>query len=125
MKMMSSPRSRRELLLMGTAAGAAVLMDSPLSAQAEKAGSAGSLPAIDVKSHGAAGDAKTDDTAAFQRALDAASAQGGGVVYAPSGRYLFKGHTVQVSSVLAVIHDLCSGLFDRGQGLPLVRCPRL
>jgi len=72
MKMMSSPRSRRELLLLGTAAGAAALMESPLSAQPQRAGSAGSLPAIDVRSHGAVGDARTDDTAAFQRALDAA-----------------------------------------------------
>jgi hypothetical protein len=89
--MMSGPRSRRDLLLMGTAVGAAALMDLPLSAQVQGAGSVGSLPAIDVKSHGAVGDGVTDDTAAFQQALAAASAQGGGRVYAPPGRYLFKG----------------------------------
>ena len=92
MKMISSPRSRRDLLLLGTAAGAAALMDSPLSAQTQQADKAGALPAIDVKSHGAAGDARADDTEAFQRALEAASAQGGGVVYAPSGRYLLQGN---------------------------------
>jgi hypothetical protein len=91
MKMMSSPRSRRDLLLLGTAAGAAALMDTPLAAQSRRAGTAGTLPAIDVKSHGAVGDATADDTIAFQQALDAASAQGGGAVYAPPGRYLFKG----------------------------------
>ncbi len=37
------------------------------------------------------GDGATDDTAAFQRALDAASKAGGGTVYAPSGRYLCRG----------------------------------
>jgi hypothetical protein len=47
--MMSSPHSRRDLLLLGTAAGAAVLMDSPLLAQAQRPGSAGTLPVIDVK----------------------------------------------------------------------------
>jgi hypothetical protein len=38
MKMISSPRSRRDLLLLGTAAGAAALMGSPLSAQTQQAG---------------------------------------------------------------------------------------
>jgi hypothetical protein len=87
---MSGPSSRRDLLLLGTAAGAAVLMDSPLLAQAQRPGSAGTLPVIDVKSHGAVGDATADDTAAFQQALAAASAQGGGTVYAPPGRYLLR-----------------------------------
>ncbi|MFZ1941254.1 MAG: glycosyl hydrolase family 28-related protein [Terracidiphilus sp.] len=44
-----------------------------------------------VKEFGAVGDAANDDTAAFQRALDAVSRAGGGTVYAPPGRYLFKG----------------------------------
>jgi hypothetical protein len=119
MKTISSLRSRRDLLLLGTAAGAAVLMDPPLSVQGQRAGIVGSLPAIDVKSHGAAGDARTDDTAAFQRALDAAEAQGGGVVYAPSGRYLFKGTVnvpvgVTLSGSFAYVPSH-SGTRDRGQ----------
>jgi hypothetical protein len=77
MKMMSSSRSRIDLLLLGTVASASVLIDATLSAQAQRRGSAGTLPALDVKSHGALGDARTDDTVAFQRALDDASAQGG------------------------------------------------
>jgi hypothetical protein len=44
-----------------------------------------------VREFGAAGDAVSDDTAAFQRALDAVSRAGGGTVYAPPGRYLFRG----------------------------------
>jgi hypothetical protein len=40
----------------------------------------------------ARGDGKTDDTAAFQKALDAAAAAGGGIVFAPAGRYLIKSH---------------------------------
>ncbi len=45
-----------------------------------------------VGDFGAKGDGKTDDTAAFQKALDAAGAAGGGVVQAPRGNYFFAGH---------------------------------
>jgi len=45
-----------------------------------------------VRDFGATGDGKTDDTAAFQKALDAAHQAGGGVVLAPRGNYLFAGH---------------------------------
>ncbi len=44
-----------------------------------------------VLDFGAAGDGETDDTAAFQEAMDAAWAAGGGVVWAPTGEYLFEG----------------------------------
>jgi hypothetical protein len=47
--------------------------------------------AQNVRNFGAIGDAATDDTAAFQRALDAVSHAGGGSVYAPPGRYVFRG----------------------------------
>lgn len=45
-----------------------------------------------VRDFGAKGDGQTDDTAAFQKAMDAAKAAGGGVVYAPRGNYFFAGH---------------------------------
>jgi hypothetical protein len=44
-----------------------------------------------VRDYGAVGDGKTDDTAAFQTALDAASKAGGGIVHAPRGNYFFTG----------------------------------
>ncbi|UCF17599.1 MAG: hypothetical protein JSW59_09085 [Phycisphaerales bacterium] len=44
-----------------------------------------------VRDFGAVGDGKTDDTAAFQKALNAAAEAEGGVVHAPRGNYLFKG----------------------------------
>ncbi|NQT04012.1 MAG: hypothetical protein HQ580_18445 [Planctomycetes bacterium] len=47
---------------------------------------------FNVRSFGALGDGKTDDTAAFQKALDAAGEAGGGVVYAPRGNYFFASH---------------------------------
>jgi hypothetical protein len=44
-----------------------------------------------VRDYGAKGDGKTDDTAAFQKALDACAKTGGGTVHAPRGNYLFAG----------------------------------
>lgn len=40
---------------------------------------------------GAVGDGKTDNTAAFQKALEDAAAAGGGVVHVPAGHYRFDG----------------------------------
>ncbi|MBI3849317.1 MAG: hypothetical protein HY298_03345 [Verrucomicrobia bacterium] len=48
--------------------------------------------ALSVRDFGAKGDGTTDDTAAFQRALDAATKAGGGIVHAPRGNYFFAGH---------------------------------
>lgn len=52
-----------------------------------------------VRDYGAKGDGKTDDTAAFQKALNAAARAGGGVVYAPRGNYRFAGHLNVPSAV--------------------------
>ncbi len=48
-----------------------------------------SLPVANVRDHGARGDGRASDKAAFEAAVDALDAQGGGVVYIPPGRYLF------------------------------------
>lgn len=45
-----------------------------------------------VTNFGAKGDGKTDDTPAFQRALDAVGKAGGGIVYAPCGNYFLARH---------------------------------
>jgi hypothetical protein len=52
-----------------------------------------------VQNFGAKGDGKTDDTAAFQSALDAAAKAGSGTVYAPQGNYFFAGHLVVPQAV--------------------------
>ena len=46
------------------------------------------LNAATVREHGAKGDGVAKDTAAIQRALYAAAAQGGGTITVPAGRYL-------------------------------------
>jgi len=52
-----------------------------------------------VADFGAKGDGKTDDTAAFQKAMDTAGKAGGGVVNAPRGNYFFAGHLIIPSAV--------------------------
>ncbi len=47
---------------------------------------------VSVLDFGAKADGKTDDTAAFQKALDAVSKSGGGIVSAPRGNYFFAGN---------------------------------
>lgn len=46
---------------------------------------------LNVLDFGAVPDGQSDNTAAFQRALDVAGQRGGGVVYAPRGNYRFAG----------------------------------
>jgi len=83
--------SRRELLSLGAATGVMSVLGAPGVAYGAVHDHQAVQSPLSVKTFGAAGDAATDDTAAFQRALDAAHTSGGGVVYAPPGRYLFKG----------------------------------
>ena len=56
------------------------------------AGAATNAYFYSVQEFGARADGKTDDTGAFQKALEAAGTAGGGVVYAPRGTYFFAGH---------------------------------
>ncbi len=77
---------------------------------------------FDVRQFGAAGDGQTDDTAAFQRALDAAGKAGGGVVYASRGNYFFAGHLnvpngVTLSGIWQSV-PAHNGIRDRGMPKP-------
>ena len=48
----------------------------------------GAAADFSVRDHGAVGDGRTLDTAAIQKAIDAAAAAGGGRVVLPPGKYL-------------------------------------
>ncbi len=73
-----------------------------------------------VRDFGAKGDGKSDETAAFQKALDAASAAHGGIVYAPRGNYFFSGHLTVPGAVTlkGVWESVPSHLGVRNPGLP-------
>lgn len=77
---------------------------------------------FNVRSFGAAGDGQTDDTAAFQKALDVAEKAGGGIVYAPRGNYFFAGSlNVPNAVTLAGIWQSVpahNGLRDKGLPKP-------
>ena len=49
---------------------------------------AGVVPFYNVQSYGAIGTGQSLDTAAIQKAIDAAASSGGGIVYFPAGRFL-------------------------------------
>ena len=77
---------------------------------------------ISVLSFGAKGDENTDDTAAFQRALIECARQGGGIVYAPAGKYLIKSHlTIPEAVTLQGTWQAPATIMkpERGEGLPL------
>jgi hypothetical protein len=75
-----------------------------------------------VLDFGAKGDGKSDDTAAFQKAMDAAAQAGGGTVLAPRGNYFFAGHlNVPQAVTLKGIWESVpahNGIRDRGLPKP-------
>jgi polygalacturonase len=86
--MTTSDSSRRDLLKLSSLGLAAAAASFPVSAMAG-AQTTGAVPAFfDVRTFGATGSGRTLDTAAINRAIDAAAAAGGGMVYFPAGNYL-------------------------------------
>ena len=78
---------RRNFLVTGGLGVAAAAVPAVSFAAAAK-GRAVVQHEFDVRKYGAAGDGKTLDTEAVNRAIDAAAAAGGGVVLFPAGTYL-------------------------------------
>jgi polygalacturonase len=60
---------------------------------------------FDVRAFGAVGDGTNNDTAAFQKALDAAKTAGGGMVFVPPGNYLIGSITLGSRTTLQLTQD--------------------
>lgn len=88
---MDTPLTRRDALR-GGALAAAATAGVAWPSTAEPRGEPNMT--VNVRDHNAAGDGATDDTAAFQAALDQAGEAGGGVVTVPRGDYLIGGRLV-------------------------------
>ena len=69
--------------------GGGLAMASPAASEPPSGGLG--EPYLNVRKFGAHGNGKSDDTAAIQKALDAAGKQSGNVVLLPTGDYLIKG----------------------------------
>ena len=90
--MTPSPTTRREAF---TAIGLGLFGASlSTSARAAEPSNAPASHSLDVRAFGAKGDGATDDTAAFQTALNQAYQAGGGTVFVPPGRYLIATHLI-------------------------------
>ena len=89
--------TRRNWLSSAAMAGLAITGPAGLALAGSNVGSprrhpeAGSLHSHDVIAFGADGGGHSDATEAFQKALDAAHHDGGGIVHVPAGQYLIAG----------------------------------
>jgi hypothetical protein len=71
---------------------------------------------FDVRAHGALGDGVTDDSRAFQAALDAARAAGGGVVFVPAGTYVVAPPAAKGGGPRLEALTIGSNVWLRGEG---------
>src|SRR6201993_1302179 len=80
---------RRDFLKLASSGMAGATAGLSLGAHGQSASmpGAGTNAVFDVKAYGARGDGSSIDTAAINKAIDAASGQGGGTVRFPSGTY--------------------------------------
>ncbi len=95
----SKPLTSRRTAL--ATAGVAMLgVSLPSQSKAADGARSASDHRLDVCCFGAEGDGETDDTKAFQTALNQAHAAGGGAVFVPPGRYLIASHLIVPRNVV-------------------------
>lgn len=81
----------------------ATTFPAAMSAQSERSESSQRSAWFDVRHYGAAGDGKTIDSPAMNRAFEAAAAAGGGTVVIPAGQYLC--YSIHLKSNVALYLD--------------------
>jgi polygalacturonase len=91
--------NRRFLL---TAGASALLLPSTVLAAVQKV-VPGAQGLLNIRDFGAKGDGKTIDSAAIDKAIDAAASRGGGVVYFPAGTYA--SYTIHLKSQVTLYLD--------------------
>jgi hypothetical protein len=112
--MMNSHSTRRSAL---ASAGLAMLGASlPSESKAAASTRSTSDHHLNVRNFGAKGDGKTDDTKAFQTALEAAHVARGGVVFVPPGRYLIASHLIVPRNV--VLEGIFANISDNTSRSP-------
>jgi hypothetical protein len=94
---------RRDFLKLATAGAAMAVHTTGAQGQTVPMPCAGMRTAFDVKQYGAKGDGASIDTAAINRAIEAASSSGGGTVHFPSGTYAC--YSIQLKSNVALCLD--------------------
>lgn len=92
-------QDRRNILL-----GAAGLLGFGGLPAAARPGPLAIAAGVNVRDHGARGDGVTIDTAAIERAVDAAAANGGGLVYFPPGTYA--SYTIHLKSRIVLYLEM-------------------
>src|SRR5262245_25403825 len=90
---------RREFLRLGTA-GLVAAGSAARPLDVALARDAGTRTPFNVRSFGAAGDGATIDSPAFNRAITAAAAGGGGTVLVPAGTYAC--HSIRLASFVTL-----------------------
>ena len=109
--MFARPTERRDFLkltgagIAGSALGAATTVQPAVakSAVAKSKTDPAAHGTLDVRAFGATGDGKTLDTPAVNKAIDAASAAGGGIVRFPAGNYLC--YSIHLKSHITLLLD--------------------
>ena len=96
-----SPQRRDFLRLLAAAIGTHVVPAAADSALGRNGASAGF--GLDVRAFGAAGDGKTIDTPAVNKAIAEAASKGGGIVHFPAGTYAC--HSIRLQSFVALHLD--------------------
>ena len=97
----------------GLSVGVAAAVTPLAAAQATSRTATGGV--FDVRGFGATGDGKTIDTAAINRAIDAAAAAGGGTVRFPAGTY--ESYSIHLKSNVVLYLDM--GAVIRAAGTPM------
>src|SRR5262245_48890657 len=84
-----------------TASVAETIAGTIINKAVTPAGLAGASTVFDVRAYGAKGDGVTDDTAAIQNAINACSADSGGIVFIPNGRHVISA-TLSIPSYVSL-----------------------